>query len=46
MAGMEKETEGETLVSTRHSAPQFLLRPYRSAWYMDRNFAKDASTPS
>jgi hypothetical protein len=29
-AGIEKETEGVTLVSTRHSAPQFPLRPYSS----------------
>jgi hypothetical protein len=27
-AGIEKETEGVTLVSTRHSAPQFPLHPY------------------
>jgi hypothetical protein len=27
-AGIEKETEGLTLVSTRHSAPQFPLHPY------------------
>src|ERR1035437_6121504 len=27
-AALEKETEGLTLVSTRHSAPQFPLRPY------------------
>src|ERR1035437_6991984 len=26
--GIEKETEGMTLVSTRHSAPQFPLHPY------------------
>jgi hypothetical protein len=26
----EKETEGVTLVPTRHSAPQFPLHPYRS----------------
>ena len=28
-AGIEKETEGVTLVSTRHSAPQLPLHPYR-----------------
>ena len=28
-AGIEKETEGLTLVSTRHSALQFPLHPYR-----------------
>jgi hypothetical protein len=27
-AGIEKETEGVPLVSTRHSAPQFPLHPY------------------
>jgi len=27
-AGIEKETEGVTLVSMRHSAPQFPLHPY------------------
>ena len=26
--GIEKETEGVTLVSARHSAPQFPLHPY------------------
>jgi hypothetical protein len=29
--GIQKETEGVTLVSTRHSAPQFPLRPYKSS---------------
>jgi hypothetical protein len=28
-AGIDKETEGVTLASTRHSAPQFPLHPYR-----------------
>jgi hypothetical protein len=27
-AGIERETEGVTLVSMRHSAPQFPLHPY------------------
>ena len=29
-ARAEKQTEGVTLVSTRHSAPQFPLHPYSS----------------
>ena len=32
-SGIEKETEGVTLVPTRHSAPQFPLHPYRSRQY-------------
>jgi hypothetical protein len=30
-AGIEKETEGVTLVSTRHTSRQFPLHPYRGA---------------
>ena len=32
-SGIEKETEGVTLLPTRHSAPQFPLHPYRSRQY-------------
>ena len=32
-SGIEKETEGMTLVPTRHRAPQFPLHPYRSRQY-------------
>ncbi len=42
-AGIEEETDGVTLVVTRHSAPQFSLHPYGSP--QDHRAGAEASTP-